>query len=228
MFGIGIPELQGALFLILLAAVAEWWRLRHAGPNLVLREFRVGSAETTGEFLYILGRRSGLIAWLLTLFGLQAQTSFSVTNDEVARETVGPRGFEYLYSPLAEISSSRCSYYRAFMVLVLSLAFYAYGLFTLLSAMLRDNDHVRQRALAEASDTLWVSLVLGTACYIWYALSKRVLISVVARGDVGMGISFKRSVIENVGVELKKAVEAVDLMNARILAKHPGPEQRGN
>jgi hypothetical protein len=228
MFGIGIPELQVAFVLILLAALVEWWRLRHAGPNLVLREFRVGTAETAGEFLYILGRRSGLVAWLLTLFGLQAQTSFSVTDDEVARETVGPRGFEYLYSPLTEISSSRCSYYRAFLVLVLSLAFFAYGLITLLSAVLRENDYVRQRALAGASDTLWPCLILGTACYIWYAQSKRVLISVVARGDVGMGISFKRSVIENVGIELKKAIEAVDLMNARILAKHPRPDRRGD
>jgi hypothetical protein len=164
----------------------------------------------------------------LTLFGLHPQTSFSVTNDEVARETVGPRGFEYLYAPLAEISSSRCLYYRAFWVLVLSLAFYLYGLITLFSAMVRTNDYERQRGLAEASYMLWPCLILGTASYIWYALSKRVLISVVARGDVGIGISFKRSIIENVGVELKKAIDAVDLMNARILAKHPGIDRRGD
>jgi hypothetical protein len=113
-------------------------------------------------------------------------------------------------------------------VLVLSLAFYLYGLIMLFSAMLRSNDYERQRGLAEASYMLWPCLILGTACYIWYALSKRVLISVVARGDVGMGISFKRSIIENVGVELKKAVDAVDLMNARILAKHPGIDRRGD
>jgi hypothetical protein len=222
MLGIGLPELQVAFFLILLVAVIEWWRLRHAGPNLVLREFRVGSAETTGEFLYILGRRSGIIAWLLTLFGLHAQTSFSVTDDEVARETVGPSGFESLYAPLSEITASRCSYYRAFWVLVLSLAFYLYGLITLLLAVIQSNDYQRQRALAAASDILWPCLVCGTACYVWYTLSKRVLISVTARGDVGLGISFKRSIIENVGVELKKAVAAVDLMNARILAKSAG------
>jgi hypothetical protein len=222
MFGIGMPELQVAFLLILLAAVVESWRLRHAGPNLVLREFRVGSAETTGEFLYILGRRSGIIAWLLTLFGLHARTSFSVTDDEVARETVGPSGFESLYAPLREITASRCSYYRAFWVLVLSLAFYLYGLMTLLLAMFQSDDSQRQRALAAASDTLWPCLILGTACYVWYALSKRVLISVTARGDVSLGISFKRSIIENIGVELKKAVEAVDLMNARILAKSAG------
>jgi len=117
MFAISFSELQVAFSLILLVAVMEWWRLRHAGPNLVLREFRVGSAESTGEFLYILGRRSGIVAWLLVLFGLHAQTSFSVTDDEVARETVGPSGFESLYAPLSEITASRCSYYRAFWLL---------------------------------------------------------------------------------------------------------------
>jgi hypothetical protein len=85
MFGIGVSELQVAFLLILLVAVIEWWRLRHAGPNLVLREFRVGSAETAGEFLYILGRRSGIVAWLLTLFGLHPQTSFSQTTKSLAK-----------------------------------------------------------------------------------------------------------------------------------------------
>jgi hypothetical protein len=221
-FGISFSELQVAFSLILLVAVIEWWRLRHAGPNLVLREFRVGSAESTGEFLYILGRRSGIVAWLLVLFGLHAQTSFSVTDDEVARETVGPSGFESLYAPLSEITASRCSYYRAFWVLVLSLAFYLYGLIMLLLAMIQSNDYQRQRALAAASDILWLCLVCGTACYLWYALSKRVLISVTARGDVGLGVSFKRGIIGNVGIELRKAVAAVDLMNARILAKSRG------
>ena len=219
MFGIGLSELQFAFLLIVIVAVVETWRLRHAGPNLVLREFRVGTSDTVGEFLYILGRRSGIIAWLLTLFGLQPQTSFSVTDDEVSRETVGPSGFDSRYAPLSEITASRCSYYRAFWVLSLSLAFYLYGLITLVVAMSRSNDVIRQRALSDASDTLWACLICGTACYVWYALSKRVLISVVARGDVGLGISFKRSIVENVGVELKKAMEAVDLMNSRILAK---------
>lgn len=120
------------------------------------------------------------------------------------------------------MSASRCSYYRAFWVLVLSLAFYLYGLLTLAIAMSRSNDYERQTAMAAASGTLWIGLICGTVCYIWYALSKRVVISVAARGDVSLGISFKRSVVENVGVDLSQTVEAVDLMNSQILLKHPG------
>jgi hypothetical protein len=217
----GVPVLEIALLPILLVALIEWWRLRHAGPNLVLKEFRVAPTDT-GEFLYILGRRAGVIAWLLSIFGLTAQSSFSVTNDEVARETVGPFGFESLYAPLAELTASACSYYRAFWVLVLSLAFYLYGLASLFLAISKSEDYTRQRDLAGASDTLWACLILGTLCYIWYALSKRVLISVVARGGVSLGISFKRSIVENVGVEMNKAVVAVDLMNARILTRNSG------
>ncbi len=214
-----VPVLQLALLLIVFVALVEWWRLRNTGPALVLRKFRL-DREDAGEFIYILGRRSGILAWVLSIFGLTAQTSFSVTNDEVVRETVGPWGFESQYAPLAEITASRCSYYRAFWVLILSLAFYLYGLFSLALAMSKSEDYTRQRALAEVSYTLWACLILGTLCYVWYVLSKRVLVSVVARGGVGLGISFKRSVIENVAVELKKAVEATDLMNARILARN--------
>ena len=217
-----VPEFEAALLLILLVAAIEAWRLRHAGPNLALLELRVGSDQTSGEFLYILGRRSGLVAWIMSLFGLTSQTSFSVTDDDVMRETAGPWGFESCYAPLAEVSASRCSYYRAFWVLVLSLAFYLYGLLTLAIAMSRSNDYERQTAMAAASGTLWIGLICGTVCYIWYALSKRVVISVAARGDVSLGISFKRSVVENVGVDLSQTVEAVDLMNSQILLKHPG------
>lgn len=214
----GVPELQIVLVLIGIAAVVEWWRLRHAGPNLVVREFRAGTVETTGEFLYILGRRSGLIAWLLVLFGLHAQTSFSVTDREVARETVGPRGFEYVYAPLSEIGVSRCSYHRAILALVSAIAVYLYGLITLATAVLKTNDYVRQAALASASTTLWICLILGTACYLWYSLSKRIVISLISHSEVEIGISFKRSVIENVSVHLAQSIEVVDLINARILA----------
>jgi len=227
MFVTGISAFQIALFALLAVALMEFWRLRRAGPNLVLREFRVGTDSTAGEFLYILGRRSGIVAWVLTLFGLEVQTSLSVTDDEVTLERVGPRGFTYSYAPLAEISASHCSYYRAFGALVLSLAFYAYGLWNLLRNMPAPTDYDRQTQLASASATLWACLILGTVCYVWYALSKRVLISVIANGEVTLGISFKRSVIENLAVELKRSIEAVDLMNRRILAKHSIPERKG-
>jgi|SRR5579871_663079 len=220
MFGLGVSLFQVAILLICLVALSEWWRLRDAGPNVVVQDFRMETGETKGEFLYVLGRRSGISEWFLGLFGLQAQISFSVTDDEVTRESAGPRGFESLYAPLAEIGSSRCSYYRAFWVLALSIFFYLYGLFNLLAAVVKSDDYARQQALSTGSDTVWGCLVLGTACYVWYAFSKRVLISVSAKGGVVLGISFKRSIVENVAVELQKAMAAVDLMNARILAKH--------
>jgi hypothetical protein len=46
----GGSELEAALLVILVVAAIEAWRLRHAGPNLVLLEMRVGSDQTTGEF----------------------------------------------------------------------------------------------------------------------------------------------------------------------------------
>jgi hypothetical protein len=42
------------LLLIVVVAASEWWRLRHAGPILILQEFRVGTPEDAGEFVYIL------------------------------------------------------------------------------------------------------------------------------------------------------------------------------
>lgn len=218
MFGFGV-RFEAFLFLIAIAAGVEWWRLRHTGPRLVLRDFRLTRDDSHREFLYILGRRAGVIAYVLTLFGLHPQTSFSVTTDEVVRETIGPSGFESIYAPLSAISASRCQYYRAFFVLVLSLALYVYGLLSLLSSAFISNDYDRQGALAAASTTAWLCVVVGSLLYLWYALSKRVLISVRVEDGLDVGISFKRSVLENTSVDLVKAMEATDLLNSEILLR---------
>jgi hypothetical protein len=214
-------ELQYLLFLIVAVFLIEAWRLRSSGPRLVLREFRIQPDAPSGEFVYIQGRRAGVLAWFLTLIGLPAQTSFSVTRDEVARETMGPSGFQSAYAPMTDVCSSMCYFYRAFSILVLSFLCYAAGLLNFLTAALRSNDYARQVALREASTSLWISLSAGTLLYVWYVLSKRVIIAVRSTGGDVLGISFKRSIIENVGVDLKRAMEAVDLVNARLASKNP-------
>jgi hypothetical protein len=218
---VSLSELEIVFFMIVAVAAIEAWRVRHVGAKLILRGFKF-TPTGTGEFLYILGRRSGVLGWLLSLFGLQALTGFSATDNEVARETVGPSGFESVYAPLADIAGSKCSYYRAFWVLVLSLAFYAYGLLSLARAISKSDDDERQSAMAGASYTLWGCLLCGTLLYLWYALSKRVVISVWTKGGVSVGISFKRGVVENRTIELKVASEVVDSINGRLLGKKQG------
>jgi hypothetical protein len=215
-FGLRLPFL---VTLIAIAAAIEWFRLRHTGPRLVLRQFRISRDKSHGEILYILGRRAGLIAYVLSLFGLHPQTSFSVSTNEVVRETVGPSGFESIYAPLSAISASRCQSYRAFFFLVLSFGIFLYGLLSLLSAAFTSNDYVRQQALDEASTTAWLCAVVGSLLYLWYALSKRVLISVRVEDGLDVGISFKRSVIENASVDLLQAIEAADILNSEILLR---------
>ncbi len=211
--------LAPVLAIILCAAFIEWWRLRGTGPKLVIREFRT-RPDQTGEFLYILGRPAGVVSWLLSQVGMHAQTSFSATDDEISREVAGPSGFQTVYAPLREISCSTCSYYRAFLVLALSMASYLCGFGFLALALFKSNN--RRVAMAEISEYLWISAIAGTVFYIWYALSKRVLISVLAHGGFNIGISFKRSVLENVQVELGQAMQAIDLINERLRAFKPG------
>src|SRR5438045_2625953 len=103
----GLPSLEVLLSVIVVVVAVEWWRLRHSGPGLVLKEFRIEHEPVNGEFIYILGRRSGILAWFLTLFRLESLTSFSVTRDEIARETVGPWGFDSHYAPIADVCTSR-------------------------------------------------------------------------------------------------------------------------
>jgi hypothetical protein len=211
-------ELQFLLAPIILVALIELWRLRRSGPAVAIRQFRIEADSPSGEFIYVLGRRTGVIAWVLGLFGLEPQASFSVTRDEVARETVGAFGFESLYAPIVKVSGSNCSYYRAFSVLILSIAFYVFGLMNVLISAANSNDYTQQNALQGSSRWLWISLVCGTLCYGWYVISKRVILTVRAAGPIDLGIAFKPGIIENVGLDLNRAMAAVDLINERLLA----------
>jgi hypothetical protein len=209
-----------ALAVLIVLLVLERLRLRVKGPALVLREFKVSPAEREGELVVVRGRPSGLLGYVLTLLHLQDTASLVVTDKEVRVETASLHGLSAEYVPIAAVASSQCVYFRAFLMLVAAFLIYGTAAFAFLYSFLGSgSDYDRQRELSSLRTPLWAAIVVGTVFYVAYALSKRILISVETDGGRIIGLAFKRSVIENVSIELDQARKAVEMLNGRLLAK---------
>ena len=62
------------------------------------------------------------------------------------------------------------------------------------------------------------AIILGIIFLIVYALNKKIMISIETKGSSMMGLSFKRSVIENVAVNIEQAKKAIKLVNEKLIS----------
>jgi hypothetical protein len=67
-------------------------------------------------------------------------------------------------------------------------------------------------------------LILGAALITGYAFSKRLILTVETSGGMVVGLAFKRSVIENVAVDIAEVQRAIALIN-RVIAGRPSPSR---
>jgi len=225
MFGLSNVVLFPLLVLIPLLAF-EWRRLKVKCPLLVLREFRIGVPDAGGQIIVIRGRPAGIVAALCSLFSSENTTSLVVTDHEIKVETAGLHGISSEYVPLHNVASSDCAYFRAFYALVAAFLVYAMGgiMFLVTFYSTSASDYDRQSDLGNLDALLWTTIVVGTAFYLVYALSKRILIAIETSGGKLIGVAFKRSVVDNVPLELDQARQAVALLNNRLLLTHEGPQ----
>jgi hypothetical protein len=83
--GIGELIVVGGIILILVGLFARRSNaVRNSGPTLVLKSFKIDKATLTQTPVEIVGRIPGFTAWLLTIMGLDAETSLSVSNSYIS------------------------------------------------------------------------------------------------------------------------------------------------
>ena len=71
---------------------------------LVLKEFSINNQGP--EYVHIVARKGGLIAWLLTMLGIDATTTFRVFADRIEFEAGSLSGKLHTTMPLRSISTS--------------------------------------------------------------------------------------------------------------------------
>lgn len=175
------------------------------GPILVLRRFEIKTDESPA--VLIEGRPSGLMSWILTVFGLEALTVFMVTDEQVRVRRASLFGEIHDVVPTAAVSSTRCAYLQPTGLLIFA------GVIVVLSLVfaLVDRGHA-------AADILF-GLTVGIICAVTYVLQRKIVISIETRGGRPVGVAFKPSLIEGVYVNLPKALAVVARINNIVVAR---------
>lgn len=208
MFGIGATELIIIAVIISIVVSVSFIRrgggIRISGPALVLRKFKVEESSPDGVFVEIVGRASGLTAWLLTILRFDTETRLKVTDKEFSFKSSSLFGQINQVAPLTSISSTHCSYSKPICYLIVGVISIIGGV---LSSMGRYGN----------SGALIAGIVIGAVFFILYWLSKKMTMSFETSGGMIMGLTFKRSVIENIPVDIQKAIQAIGIVNKKVL-----------
>jgi hypothetical protein len=208
MFGIGMPELIIICAIIFVVSGMGLGRrggsIRAGGPTLVLKKFSVSESSQDGVFIEIVGRASGFMAWLLTVLGFDAETQLNVTENDFSFKSSSLFGQIVQTAPLLNISSTHCGYSKPIGFLIIGCIFIIGGI---ISSMGRYG----------SSGAFIAGLIIGGIFLLLYWLSKKMTLSFETNGGMIMGLTFKRSVIENVAVDIEKARQAIEVINKNII-----------
>ncbi len=141
---------------------------------------------------------------MLTTVGLSSETGFNLTDKKVSIKSSSLSGENHQVVPVSGISSTHCGYSKPIIYLII-------GSIIVLVSILSIFD----------SDPSWgivvSGLIIGGILLTLYYLSKKIYIAIETRGGVVLSISFKRSVIENVSVEMDQALQVINIINKRAL-----------
>ena len=208
MFGIGAPELIIIAIIISVVAVpfmaGRRGGISMSGPTLVLRKFNVDKLSPNGVFIEIIGRASGLTSWILTVLRFDTETTLKITKNEISFTSSSLFGQVNQLAPLSGVSSTLCGYSKPIGYLIAAGVFIIGGIIIGLS----------QR---NGGPVLIFGIIIGIALIVIYALSKKIALSIETRGGRSLGLIFKRSVIENVSVDIEKALNAMEIINSKVL-----------
>jgi hypothetical protein len=185
----------------------EKFGINISSPTLVLRKFEINKSPKSiaDEIISIIGRASGLFGWLLTVIGIDAQTYLTVTGREFEIKGTSLFGQHHDVVPLTSISSTHCGFLKPIGYLILAGVALLYGLF---SGLFAEEKHLLKFILC---------LILGIVFLVMYVMQKKIEIKVQTRGGLSLGLVFKRSVIENVAVDIEQARLAIGILNGLVL-----------
>jgi hypothetical protein len=202
--------LLGIIVLSGLSVVRRLISSKGVSNVLVLRKFYVDPSDPDDVWIQISGRSSGLLSWLSVLLGLADQTELRVTKDGVSLSRSSLYGESIAVVPLEHISSTECGYRKPFWLLVVSGGL----LIPAVTRFLVRGDYDQYGGIELACGM--IEAFIAAIALVAYYLKKTFEIKVETGGSKEVGVSFKRSVIENVAVELPQAREVIELINQKV------------
>lgn len=173
-----------------------------SGSPLVLRRFQIDETGVSGANVWIEARQPGLVSFLLTLVGLDPNSALKVTRGSISFRNSSVFGMNQVSTPLTNVGAFVGGYKKPFWALVFSGLMFLTGL-----------------SLAFTEDggilfVLFALLALGGLLY--YYLQKTMFMGFETSGGGTYGFAFKASVLEGVGVDIKRVETTISYVNTLI------------
>jgi len=158
---------------------------------LVLKKWHASkTANENGNYVHLIGREAGLLAWLLSLVGIDPTTEVEIREHLIVFTAGSLAGREKRVIPMKSVCSAYYGYKKPWKE--------ALAIGVLLTPV------------------LLIGLIAGP---LYYFLNKELTVGVVEASSWVGGFSFKRSVIEGKNIDEKNAYEVMDIIRSLIEAK---------
>lgn len=160
---------------------------------LVIKKWSASSTkDANGNYVHIIGREAGLIAWLLSLIKIDPVTSLEITDKVVMFAQGSLEGSEKRVIPLGSVCSSYYGYKKPWKeALVIGLVLLP---------------------------LFGVGLIVGP---LYYFLNKTLTIGLIENSGWVGGLSFKRSVIEGQNISEAQAHQVIDIVRTLVEQRVP-------
>lgn len=166
-------------------------------PKLVLRKFSINKPGTPTH-IEIRGRDAGVIGWLLTTMRLKDETTLHITGDQISFVRASLFGKKQQTIPIPSVASASSGYERPIGLLIFGVIVFLIGLFS------------------GSGKGIANGIIVAAVFVLLYVLLKKIVVSIETSGGSNIGISFARSVIENIPVDIEQAQQVVDTINREI------------
>ncbi|MDP6199656.1 MAG: hypothetical protein QF531_02700 [Candidatus Poseidonia sp.] len=173
-----------------------------SGSALVLRRFQIDETGVSGANVWIEARQPGIISFLLTLVGLDPNSSLRVTRGSISFQNSSVFGMNQVSTPLANIGAFVGGYKKPFWALVFAGLMFFIGL---------------SLAFVEDGAVFFGFFAVLSICgLLYYYLQKTMFMGFETSGGGTYGFAFKASVLEGVGVDIKRVESTIAYVNSLI------------
>ena len=163
--------------------------------------------ENGPMYVKIVGRKSGLIAWLLTVIGIDSTFTFYVYEKRIEVTEGTLSGTLTSVYPIASLSSCGFGHLKPFYCLTLAVFSLCGTIYTLIQSV---------HGYPAAGATSVFSLVMAIAFIVMYYLRKTLCIFAVSHSGIGPYLFAKRSIIEGVKITDEDAARIANIITSLV------------
>jgi hypothetical protein len=175
--------MSGIIMIILLCLVLSLFRSTRRS-TLVLKKFVLSPSFEEGNIVEIVGRKSGLFSWVLTIIGIYPESRLIVSRKELLFSYESLFGKSTILTTLkGGIAHVRCDYSKPLLTFI-------FAIFILIAS-------IAGSIAASTAGIFIIGLVVSVILFLIYHFNKSIAILVETRGGTTYGLKFKPDLNES-------------------------------